>query len=115
MLVGLLSKLLTENNIADERVLAALVKRWLRELTDDIEEQTQARLIFKSSLLASVNHISCNLFKSVDQIIDRFCTFQVLNMKYTFYMVCILEYQTVVQSILVSNRILLGGKRIISW
>ncbi|XP_058102679.1 uncharacterized protein LOC131246500 isoform X4 [Magnolia sinica] len=56
----------------DTRVLAGLVKRWLQELKDEIEEPLQAFFLFKNSLIGSVKQIFCNLFASATHIIDGF-------------------------------------------
>uniref|UniRef100_A0A6N2KYF1 Uncharacterized protein n=1 Tax=Salix viminalis TaxID=40686 RepID=A0A6N2KYF1_SALVM len=58
--------------LADSRVFHSLVKRWLQELKDDMEEPLQARFIFKSNLIGSLNQIYCSLSTSVCQIIDGF-------------------------------------------
>lgn len=58
--------------LPDVRVLSGLVKRWLRDLKDDMEEPMQARFIFKNNLVGAVNLISCNLSRSANQIIDGF-------------------------------------------
>ncbi|KAK7399307.1 hypothetical protein VNO78_10488 [Psophocarpus tetragonolobus] len=58
--------------IPDFRVFHSLVKRWLQILKDDMEEPLLARLVFKSNLFDSVNHIFCNLFAPVNQITDNF-------------------------------------------
>ncbi|KAI5563125.1 hypothetical protein BDE02_15G096000 [Populus trichocarpa] len=58
--------------LADSRVFHRLVKRWLQELKDDMEEPLQARFIFKSNLTGSLNQIFCSLSTSVCQIIDGF-------------------------------------------
>ncbi|KAL3570053.1 hypothetical protein D5086_027302 [Populus alba] len=58
--------------LADSRVFHSLVKRWLQELKDDMEEPLQARFIFKSNLTGSLNQIFCSLSTSVCQIIDGF-------------------------------------------
>ncbi|KAA8540588.1 hypothetical protein F0562_024493 [Nyssa sinensis] len=58
--------------LPDAQVLCGLVKRWLHELKDDMEEPLQARFIFKSNILGSVNQIYCNLCTCVNPIIDGF-------------------------------------------
>ncbi|KAF9668137.1 hypothetical protein SADUNF_Sadunf15G0097200 [Salix dunnii] len=60
------------DDFADSRVFHSLVKRWLQELKDDMEEPLQARFIFKSNLIGSLNQIYCSLSTSVCQIIDGF-------------------------------------------
>ncbi|KAF7135593.1 hypothetical protein RHSIM_Rhsim08G0200200 [Rhododendron simsii] len=56
----------------DAQVLCGLVKQWLKELKDDMDEPLQARFIFKSTLFGSLNLISCNLSASSTHIIDEF-------------------------------------------
>ncbi|XP_058226553.1 uncharacterized protein LOC131335281 isoform X2 [Rhododendron vialii] len=56
----------------DAQVLCGLVKQWLQELKDDMDEPLQARFIFKSTLFGSLNLISCNLSASSNHIIDEF-------------------------------------------
>ncbi|XP_034700145.1 uncharacterized protein LOC117925281 isoform X3 [Vitis riparia] len=56
----------------DVCVLHGLVKRWLQDLKDDIEEPLQARFIFKTNLVGSVNQISCNFSISFNHITDGF-------------------------------------------
>ncbi|KAB2633061.1 hypothetical protein D8674_029308 [Pyrus ussuriensis x Pyrus communis] len=58
--------------LPDVKVLHGLVNRWLQDLKDDIEEPLQARFNFKNNLVGSVNQISCNLYISVNPIIDGF-------------------------------------------
>ncbi|KAK2662180.1 hypothetical protein Ddye_000754 [Dipteronia dyeriana] len=58
--------------LPDVKVLQGLVKRWLQDLKDDIEEPLQARFVFKGNLVGSVNQITCNLRSSVNQIDDGF-------------------------------------------
>ncbi|XP_059596685.1 uncharacterized protein LOC100242180 isoform X3 [Vitis vinifera] len=57
---------------ADVCVLHGLVKRWLQDLKDDIEEPLQACFIFKTNLVGSVNQISCNFSISFNHITDGF-------------------------------------------
>lgn len=64
--------------LADVKVLHGLVNRWLQDLKDDVEEPLQARFNFKNNLVGSVNQISCNLYISVNPIIDGFYPCQVL-------------------------------------
>ncbi|KAL5700512.1 hypothetical protein ACHQM5_025947 [Ranunculus cassubicifolius] len=56
----------------DTWMLYGLVKRWLQELKNNFEEPLQAVFLFKSGVTGSVDRIFCNLFASVDQIIDGF-------------------------------------------
>ncbi|XP_010656055.1 uncharacterized protein LOC100242180 isoform X2 [Vitis vinifera] len=56
----------------DVCVLHGLVKRWLQDLKDDIEEPLQACFIFKTNLVGSVNQISCNFSISFNHITDGF-------------------------------------------
>ncbi|KAF6168743.1 hypothetical protein GIB67_013125 [Kingdonia uniflora] len=58
--------------ISDRWVFCGLVKRWLQDLKDDLEEPLQAVFLFKSDLVGSTNQIFCNLFTSANQIIDGF-------------------------------------------
>ncbi|XP_059444684.1 uncharacterized protein LOC132176477 isoform X2 [Corylus avellana] len=58
--------------LPDVRVLHGLVKRWKADLEDDAEEPLQAHFLFKNNLVGSVNQISCNLYISVNKIIDGF-------------------------------------------
>ena len=70
--------------IVDAHVLHGLVKRWLQDLKDDMEEPLQARFMFKRNLVGSVNQISCNLTISINQIADGFSPCQVLKMSGIF-------------------------------
>ncbi|KAF5731020.1 hypothetical protein HS088_TW19G00623 [Tripterygium wilfordii] len=58
--------------LPDDKAFYSLVKRWLQDLKDDMEEPLQAQFIFKSNIVGSVNQITCNLYTSVNQIIDGF-------------------------------------------
>ncbi|KAL5791623.1 hypothetical protein ACOSP7_000217 [Xanthoceras sorbifolium] len=58
--------------LPDVKVFQGLVKGWLQDLKDDMEEPLQARFVFKSNLVGSVNQITCNLCPSVNQIVDGF-------------------------------------------
>ncbi|KAJ0051798.1 hypothetical protein Pint_01316 [Pistacia integerrima] len=58
--------------LPDMKVFRGMVKRWLQDLKDDMEEPLQARFVFKNNLFGSVNQITCNLCASVNQIIDGF-------------------------------------------
>lgn len=60
------------NRCADAHALSGLVKKWFQELKEGLEEQIQARFVFKINLLGSTNQISCNLCTSFNQIIDEF-------------------------------------------
>ena len=71
------------DKLADVRVLHGLVKRWKADLEDDAEEPLQAHFLFKNNLVGSVNQISCNLYISVNKIIDGFSPCQVLYMTTT--------------------------------
>lgn len=53
-------------------VLSGLVKQWLLELTEGIEEPLQAHFKFKNNLLGSVNLISCKLSRCFYHISDGF-------------------------------------------
>ncbi|KAK3204397.1 hypothetical protein Dsin_018443 [Dipteronia sinensis] len=48
----------------DVKVLQGLVKRWLQDLKDDMEEPLQARFVFKSNLVDSMNQITCSFCQS---------------------------------------------------
>lgn len=61
---------------ADAKVLSSLVKLWLQELKDDMEE-LQAHFIFKRDLVVSLKQISCNLCSSYNHMIDGFTPCQV--------------------------------------
>lgn len=63
---------------ADSSVLCGLVKRWLHELRNDVEEPLQAIFLFKKSIVDSVKQISCYLTASSNQLIDGFIPCQVL-------------------------------------
>ncbi|KAK2987709.1 hypothetical protein RJ640_030296 [Escallonia rubra] len=62
--------------LPDAQVFNALVKRWLQDLKDDMEEQLHARFMFKNNLVGTLSHISCNLGTSFNQILDGFITCQ---------------------------------------
>ncbi|KAJ8772499.1 hypothetical protein K2173_027676 [Erythroxylum novogranatense] len=62
--------------LPDGRVFQGLIKRWLHELKDDMEDPLQARFVFNSNMLGSLNFISCNLSVPFNQIIDGFGTCQ---------------------------------------
>ncbi|KAI7986064.1 hypothetical protein LOK49_LG14G01380 [Camellia lanceoleosa] len=62
--------------LPDAQVLCGLVKRWLQELKDDMDEPLQARFVFKSNFFCSLNLISCNLSASSNHIIDEFSSCQ---------------------------------------
>ncbi|GMJ00152.1 hypothetical protein like AT5G07380 [Hibiscus trionum] len=58
--------------LPEVKVFHGLVKRWLQDLRDDMEEPLQAHFIFNSNLAGSLKQISCNLSASVNHIIDGF-------------------------------------------
>uniref|UniRef100_A0A251J9P7 Uncharacterized protein n=1 Tax=Manihot esculenta TaxID=3983 RepID=A0A251J9P7_MANES len=58
--------------LPDSRLFHSLVKQWLLDLRDDVEEPLQARFIFKSNLVGSLNQINCSLSISVGHKIDGF-------------------------------------------
>ncbi|XP_042496325.1 uncharacterized protein LOC122075390 isoform X2 [Macadamia integrifolia] len=58
------------NKCADTWFFSSLVKQWLLELKGDLEEPLQAVFLFRNELVGSANQIFCNLFASVNQIID---------------------------------------------
>ncbi|GFQ01943.1 hypothetical protein PHJA_002338200 [Phtheirospermum japonicum] len=65
--------------VPDPQVLYGLVKRWLRELKDDRDELLQASLVFKTTLVNTMNRISCNLFTSFNLMVDEFHSCQRLS------------------------------------
>ncbi|XP_075112671.1 uncharacterized protein LOC107815455 isoform X5 [Nicotiana tabacum] len=69
--IGDLENCAFQNYIPDAHALSGLVKKWFQELKEAMEEQLQARFVFKSNLLGSTNQISCNLCTSFNQIIDE--------------------------------------------
>ncbi|KAH0687417.1 hypothetical protein KY285_018924 [Solanum tuberosum] len=70
--IGDLDNCSFQNYIPDAHALSGLVKKWFQELKEGLEEQMQARFVFKINLLGSTNRISCNLCTSFNQIIDEF-------------------------------------------
>ncbi|XP_027771070.1 uncharacterized protein LOC107012917 isoform X2 [Solanum pennellii] len=70
--IGDLENCSFQNYIPDAHALSGLVKKWFQELKEGLEEQIQARFVFKINLLGSTNQISCNLCTSFNQIIDEF-------------------------------------------
>ncbi|PAN31716.1 hypothetical protein PAHAL_5G439900 [Panicum hallii] len=56
----------------ETQVLHGLVKRWLEELKDDMEETPQAVFLFRYPIINSVKHIYCNFYASANQITDGF-------------------------------------------
>ena len=68
-----------KKNSADAQVLCGLIKGWLQELKDDMDEPFQARLIFNNNIFGSLNLISCSLSLSANHIIDEFSPCQVFN------------------------------------
>ncbi|KAH6771968.1 hypothetical protein C2S51_010372 [Perilla frutescens var. frutescens] len=54
------------------QVLYGLAKRWFQELKDDKAVPLQAYFIFKTSLISTLNKISCNLCASFNPIVDEF-------------------------------------------
>ncbi|KAJ0973493.1 hypothetical protein J5N97_021452 [Dioscorea zingiberensis] len=58
--------------LPDARILGGLVKKWLQELKNDVDQPLQAIFSFKNSLVGSRNQIICNLYASSNQIIDGF-------------------------------------------
>ena len=58
-------------------MLHGLVKQWIEDLKDDMEKPLQARFLFKTNLVGSMNQISCNLYVSVNKIVDGFSPCQV--------------------------------------
>ncbi|XVE63802.1 hypothetical protein DITRI_Ditri07aG0049500 [Diplodiscus trichospermus] len=58
--------------LPEVNIFHGLVKRWLQDLRDDMEEPLQARFIFNNNLAGSLKRISCNLSASVNHMIDGF-------------------------------------------
>ncbi|XP_057948272.1 uncharacterized protein LOC131143927 isoform X2 [Malania oleifera] len=58
--------------LPDVRVMSGLVRQWLLELKEDMEDPVQAHFIFKANIIGSVNQISCSLSRSVNHVIDGF-------------------------------------------
>ncbi|ONK58669.1 uncharacterized protein A4U43_C09F15450 [Asparagus officinalis] len=58
--------------LPDSWLLCGLVKGWLQELRNDIEEPLQAMFLFKNTVGRSIKQLSCNLSASSVQIIDGF-------------------------------------------
>ncbi|WOG99333.1 hypothetical protein DCAR_0518681 [Daucus carota subsp. sativus] len=56
----------------DGNVFRILVKQWLQDLKDDMEEQLQAQFMFKRDLVGSLKQIYCNLCSSYSPMIDGF-------------------------------------------
>ncbi|XP_042058630.1 uncharacterized protein LOC121802995 isoform X2 [Salvia splendens] len=54
------------------QVLYGLGKRWFQELKDDKVVPLQAHFIFKTSLMSSLNQISCDLCASFNPRVDEF-------------------------------------------
>jgi hypothetical protein len=78
---------------AETQVLHGLVKRWLEELKDDMEETPQAVFLFRYPIINSVKHIYCNFYASANQITDGFPSCQVIKVIYTTSCYLILESQ----------------------
>eukprot|EP01018_Ginkgo_biloba_P017929 Gb_40776 [translate_table: standard] len=56
----------------DYWILCSLIKRWLQDITDELEEPLQVVILFKDNVVESTNKIFCNLFPSTMQIADKF-------------------------------------------
>ncbi|CAM8878333.1 unnamed protein product [Rhodiola kirilowii] len=63
-------------SLPDKQALCGLVKRWLRDLKDDLGEVIQARFTFKSNLFGPVCSVSCNLSVATQRIPDDFAPCQ---------------------------------------
>ncbi|KAK1271050.1 hypothetical protein QJS04_geneDACA021055 [Acorus gramineus] len=63
--------------LPDSWILCGLVKRWLRDLKDDVEKPLQAIFLFKNNLVGSADRLLCNLFVSSNQLIDGFTSCQI--------------------------------------
>lgn len=69
---------------ADSRVMCGIVKRWLQQLKDDVEEPLKAVFRFKNTIVGSIDQIYCNLFASSSQIVDGFPSCQVIYLTIKF-------------------------------
>ncbi|PIA40662.1 hypothetical protein AQUCO_02400017v1 [Aquilegia coerulea] len=58
--------------LADTLILHGIVKQWLQDLKDNLEEPLQAVILFKKDLTGSVDRIFCHLFATINQIKDGF-------------------------------------------
>ncbi|XP_008797082.2 uncharacterized protein LOC103712357 isoform X2 [Phoenix dactylifera] len=58
--------------LSDSWVMCGIVKRWLKELKDDVEQPLKAVFLFKNTIVGSIDQIYCNLFASSNQIVDGF-------------------------------------------
>ncbi|KAH9288263.1 hypothetical protein KI387_032380, partial [Taxus chinensis] len=56
----------------DHRSFCHLVKRWLQDMKDELEEPLQALFVFKDNVVESKNKVFCNLFPSIMHIEDKF-------------------------------------------
>lgn len=62
------------------QVLYGLAKRWFQELKDCKEKPLQAHFLFKTSLMSTLNQISCNLCASFKPVVDEFDHCQVSSL-----------------------------------
>ena len=69
--------LIRKYHFVDGNVFRILVKQWLQDLKDDMEEQLQAQFMFKRDLVGSLKQIYCNLCSSYSPMIDGFTPCQV--------------------------------------
>ncbi|KAG9447350.1 hypothetical protein H6P81_013478 [Aristolochia fimbriata] len=56
----------------DTWALAGLVKRWVQEVKDEVEDTRQVTFIFKRKLFGCTNQLRCSLFSFTNQIADGF-------------------------------------------
>ncbi|KAL2462271.1 hypothetical protein Adt_45691 [Abeliophyllum distichum] len=70
--IGCLENCSFRTYLRDLHALIGLVKRWLQELKEDVEEPLQARFLFKFNLINNLNQISCNLCASFNPLIEGF-------------------------------------------
>ncbi|KAL2478977.1 hypothetical protein Fot_47991 [Forsythia ovata] len=70
--IGCLENCSFRTYLPDLYTLLGLVKRWLQELKEDMEELLQVRFLFNVNLINNLNQISCNLSASFNPLIDGF-------------------------------------------
>ncbi|KAL1563820.1 hypothetical protein AAHA92_06243 [Salvia divinorum] len=70
--IGSLTNCSFQTCVPGLQVLYGLGKRWFQELKDDKEVPLQAHFIFKTSLMSSLNQISCDLCASFNPRVDEF-------------------------------------------
>ncbi|KAL0464021.1 UNVERIFIED_CONTAM: hypothetical protein Slati_0289700 [Sesamum latifolium] len=74
--IGSLKNCSFQTCVPNLQVLHGFAKRWFQELKDDREEPLQARFIFKTNLISTLDQISCNLCTSFNPIVDEFISCQ---------------------------------------